>query len=114
MPVGAGRDQPCAGLCWSLPVATGTDWCRPMPTGAGADRNPGVIARNAVKESKSSSLKSFKFNFTFSSLIKTKLDYEFYSKSYDFVPLPLQRYRDSPSATVTNRYGPFITVTERY
>ena len=39
-----------------------------------------------------------------------------YSKSYDYVPLPLplQRYRDSPSATVTDRYGPFTTVTERY
>jgi hypothetical protein len=39
-----------------------------------------------------------------------ELDYNFcgnikkYSKSYDFVPLPLQRYRDSPSATVTHRY----------
>ena len=30
------------------------------------------------------------------------------------VPLPLPRYRDSPSATVTDRYGPFTTVTERY
>ena len=28
--------------------------------------------------------------------------------------LLLQRYRDSPSATVTDRYGPFHTVTERY
>jgi hypothetical protein len=24
------------------------------------------------------------------------------------------RYRDSPSAAVTDRYGPFTTVTERY
>ena len=30
------------------------------------------------------------------------------------VALPLPRYRDSPSATVTDRYGPFTTVTERY
>ena len=30
------------------------------------------------------------------------------------VALPLQRYRDSPSATVTDRYGPFTAVTERY
>ena len=29
-------------------------------------------------------------------------------------PLPLPRYRDSTSATVTDRYGPFTTVTERY
>ncbi len=36
------------------------------------------------------------------------------SRSYDYVPLPLQRYRDSPSATVTHRYGPFTTVTKRY
>jgi hypothetical protein len=26
----------------------------------------------------------------------------------------MSRYRDSPSATVTDRYGPFNTVTERY
>ena len=41
-----------------------------------------------------------------------------YEKLFSFrlitVPLPLQRYRDSPSATVTDRYGPFTTVTERY
>ena len=43
-----------------------------------------------------------------------------YSRSYDFVPLPftvplpLQRYPDSPSATVTDRYGPFTTVADRY
>ena len=30
------------------------------------------------------------------------------------VALPLQRYHDSPSATVTDRYGPLTTVTERY
>jgi hypothetical protein len=30
------------------------------------------------------------------------------------VPLPLQRYRDSSSATVIHRYGPFTTVTDRY
>ena len=30
------------------------------------------------------------------------------------IPLPLQRYCDSPSATATDRYGPFTTVTERY
>jgi hypothetical protein len=30
------------------------------------------------------------------------------------VALPLQRYRDSPSATVTDRYGPFTNVTGRY
>ena len=42
-----------------------------------------------------------------------------YSRRYDFVPLPftvplpLQRYPDSPSATVTDRYGPFTTFTQR-
>ncbi len=41
-----------------------------------------------------------------------RYDANFYSKSYDYVPL--QRYRDSPSATVTDRYGPFTTVTDRY
>ena len=30
------------------------------------------------------------------------------------VPLLLQRYRDSPSATVTDCYGPFTTVTDSY
>ncbi len=37
-----------------------------------------------------------------------------YSKSYDYVPLqlPLQRYRDSPSATVTKRYQPLLIVIE--
>ena len=45
-------------------------------------------------------------------MAKNKLYY--YSRSYDYVPLPLQRYRDSPSGTVTDRNGPFTTVTERY
>ena len=26
----------------------------------------------------------------------------------------MSRYRDSPSANITDRYGPFTTVTERY
>ena len=30
------------------------------------------------------------------------------------IPLPLQRYRDSPSATVTDRSPPLPNVTERY
>ena len=30
------------------------------------------------------------------------------------VALPLQRYRDSPSTTVSDRYGPCTAVTERY
>ena len=30
------------------------------------------------------------------------------------VALPLQRYRDSPSATVTDRSPPLLTVTDRY
>ena len=46
MPVGAGRDRHCAGLCRSVPVGAGL--CRSVPTGAGADRNRGEIARNAV------------------------------------------------------------------
>jgi hypothetical protein len=39
-----------------------------------------------------------------------------YSRSYDFVPLPLplQRYRGSPSATVNDRNRPLRTVHRRY
>ena len=86
MPVGAGRNRHCAGLCRSVPVAigtvpvgagrcrlvpTGADWCRPVPTGAGADRNRGEIARNAVSnenqisELKRLLIKSFKYLKTF-------------------------------------------------
>ena len=57
MPVGAGRDRTCAGLCRPVPV-------RPVPTGAGADRNRGEIARNAVRPRKlrSSDVKLSIFN----------------------------------------------------
>jgi hypothetical protein len=37
-----------------------------------------------------------------------------YSRCHDFVPLPLQRYRDSLFNTVTKRYRPLLTVTEFY
>ena len=48
-------------------------------------------------------------------LLRNKFEsLRYYSKSYDFVPLPLQRYRDSPSATVTERYRPLLTITESY
>ena len=33
-------------MCRSRPI--GADWCRLVPTGAGANRNRGEIARNAV------------------------------------------------------------------
>ena len=55
------------------------------------------------------------------------LNWIYYSNNYDFVPfalpsryrpvtvpLPLQRYRDRPSATVTYRYWPLPTVSHRY
>ena len=31
------------------PVPVGADWRQPVPAGAGADRNRGEIARNAVR-----------------------------------------------------------------
>jgi hypothetical protein len=54
----------------------------------------------------------FEVNFDYTSNRAT-IHVDIYSNNYDFVPLPLpSRYRFW--ASVSNRYGPLLNVTDRY
>ena len=97
MPVGAGRNRPCAGMCRSVPVAIGpvpvcAVLCRLMQVSTGADRNRREIERNAV------TLKyHLKLTLKLTLIVRIK---------YDFDPLPLAyRYCFRPLVTV---FGPTL------